>query len=253
MSAVFRIETGIFDRFPDVHLGVVICEGLHNRGQAAHILSELAQLAAALPERIPGNVSEHPHIATWRSAYQQFGAKPKKYPSSIENLVRRILSGYVPGHINTLVDLYNLVSIKHLLPVGGEDLDRIQGDIVLALAGDNEPAIQLLGEAEARAPKAGEVIYKDEIGAICRRWNWKEAERTKLTEDTTRAVLVLEALPPVSVAQLENATLELEMLAQDICQARTRRSILSRDHPQVSITTIEKRTPKPPGTQVSGP
>jgi DNA/RNA-binding domain of Phe-tRNA-synthetase-like protein len=98
-----------------------------------------------------------------------------------------VLNGATIGHINNLVSLYNTISLRHILPVGGEDLDRIVGDILLTRAGDDEPAVFLLGEKEARAPHAGEIIYKDEVGAICRRWNWKEADRTKLTQETRNA------------------------------------------------------------------
>ena len=75
-------------------------------------------------------------------------------------------------------------ALNSLLPVGGEDLDKIVGDVLLTRAGTDEPAVFLLGEKEARAPHAGEIFYKDENGAICRRWNWKEADRTKLTPES---------------------------------------------------------------------
>ena len=81
-------------------------------------------------------ISEHPHIAPWREAYRQFGAKPKEHPSSIENLVRRVLKGWTVPHVNPLVDLYNTISLRHLVPVGGEDLDRVEGDVLLTFATD---------------------------------------------------------------------------------------------------------------------
>lgn len=70
-------------------------------------------------------IIEHPHIAPWREEYRQFGAKPKKYRSSIENLIRRISKGEEIRHINKLVDIYNIISLKYVIPVGGEDLDKM--------------------------------------------------------------------------------------------------------------------------------
>ena len=116
--------------------------------------------------------------------------------------MRRTLKGEPIRPILPLVDIYNAVSLEHLLPVGGEDLDSIEGDLRLTRASESEPPVRLLGEAEERAPKPGEVIYTDDRGAICRRWNWKEADRTKLTESTRTAVLVLEALPPMTEYEL---------------------------------------------------
>ena len=225
----------IFDSYPDVRIGILVLEGVDNgsgKDFALELRSAQEHVRATL---FDANVTEHPRIACWREAYRAFGAKPKKYPSSIENLVRRTLKGETVRAINPLVDLYNVVSLKHLLPVGGEDLDRIEGDIRLTKAGDAEPAAQLLGEKDERAPKPGEVIYTDDRGAICRRWNWKEADRTKLTEDTRRAVLVLEALPPVTDAELDAAMSELEELVTTHTGAAVTRGVLDGSLPALDV------------------
>ncbi|MGQ0600530.1 MAG: B3/B4 domain-containing protein [Anaerolineales bacterium] len=205
-----RVADPIFSEFPGACLGVVIAHGMNNAGEHAPVLQRLREAEAQTVQAFTGaQISEHPHIAVWREAYRKFGSKPKDYPSSVENLVRRVAKGYVLPHINTLVDIYNAVSLRHVLPVGGEDLDKIKGDVWLTFAGNDEAPVQLLGEIEARAPYAGEVIYTDEAGAICRRWNWKEAERTKFTAATRDAFLVIEGLPPVSGAVVETALREL--------------------------------------------
>jgi DNA/RNA-binding domain of Phe-tRNA-synthetase-like protein len=235
--AEFRIDPRIFERFPDVLVGVLVVHGLDNHNIAPENVEQLqlaaqqlqAQLAASTP------ISEHPHIAPWREAYRLFGAKPKKYPSSIENLMTRIAKGSPPMSINKLVDIYNLVSISHLVPAGGEDLDRIQGDVVLTFASEDEAEVVLLGESEARAPHAGEVIYRDDIGAICRRWNWKEADRTKLNEATTNAVLVIEALPPVTYDELQAAVDELVALIRQHCGGELRSQILTPAQPSILL------------------
>lgn len=97
----------------------------------------------------------------------------------------------------------------------------------MAFAGESETSVQMLGEREKRPPHPGEVIYKDDGGAICRRWNWKEADRTKLSEDTVNAVLVLEALPPVSVRELEAALLDLEKWIKNYCGGEAQTAILT--------------------------
>lgn len=229
------VTSDIFESFPDVVIGALVLDSVDNRSQR-DFSEELARAQADVRTALDGaNVTEHPRIACWREAYRVFGAKPKKYPSSIENLVRRTLKGEAMRAINPLVDLYNVVSLKHLLPAGGEDLDSIEGDIRLTRAGDAEPAVELLGEHEARAPKAGEVIYSDDRGAICRRWNWKEADRTKLTDETVRAVLILEALPPVSRVELTAAMDELKELVSAHTGARVRAHVLDKETTSVGI------------------
>lgn len=230
------ITDAIFEEFPQLILGVIILHNIDNSQDKAEITAMLRQAEAAIPGKF-GNtpVIEHPHIATWRDTYRKFGAKPKDYPSSVENLTRRVLSGAAMGHINNLVSLYNTISLRHILPVGGEDLDKIVGDVLLTRAGDDEPAIILLGEKEARAPRTGEIIYKDEVGAICRRWNWKEADRTKLTQETKHAFLVIEALPPVTRDIVETAIEELADLVKHYCGGTVSTAVLDNGNRELKL------------------
>ena len=117
-----------------------------------------------------------------------------------------------------------------MVPVGGEDISKIQGDVVLTFAEPNEPAVLLLGDKEPRPPHAGEVIYKDNISAICRRWNWREADRTKFTEETKKCFLVIEGLLPVTKQEIEDATKELQGLVQKFCGGDITYQILDDKH-----------------------
>ena len=222
----------IFAAFPEAVLGVITAQGIDNSGSGDDaILGPLRQEEERIRATLAGvQLSAHPHIAPWREAYRKFGARPKDHPSSIENLVRRVLKGWTVPHINPLVDLYNTISLRHLLPVGGEDLDRIEGDVRLTLATADEAPVHLLGEAEARPPEPGEVIYRDELGTLCRRWNWKEADRTKLTESTRDGFLVVEALPPVMRAELVAALADLAEMVRSHCGGVVRTAILDATH-----------------------
>ena len=232
----FVITDTIFDDFPELVLGVVILHDIDNSQNRTEITEMLRQAETALLGKFGGTpVIEHPFIAIWREAYRKFGAKPKDYPSSVENLTRRVLNGATIGHINNLVSLYNTISLRHILPVGGEDLDKIVGDVLLTRAGYDEPAVFLLGEKEARPPRAGEIIYKDEVGAICRRWNWKEADRTKLTQETKNAFLVIEALPPVTRDTVETAVRELADLVKQYCGGTISTAFLDKDNREIKL------------------
>ena len=227
----------IFDRFPHVVLGVVTGHGLDNSGGPDSTLPALRLEESHLRTQFEGvSVSEHPHIAPWRETYRAFGAKPKDYPSSIENLVRRVTKGDALPHVNALVDVYNTLSLRYVIPVGGEDLDTIVGDVFLTFATDHEAPVRLLGEPESRPPKPGEVIYKDDIGAICRRWNWKEADRTKLTPRTRNAFLVIEGLPPVGASIVEGAAHELARLVKSQCGGAMSTGIVSVGNQRITLS-----------------
>lgn len=230
------VREEIFRTFPDAILGVVHFQGINNRGESAEITAALRQEEAATPERFANTpINDHPHIAPWREAYRKFGAKPKDYPSSIENLVKRVIKGHRLPHINLLVDIYNTISLRHILPVGGEDLDRMEGDIELTFASADEPPVRMLGEPEARPPRQGEVIYKDKLSAICRRWNWKEADRTKFTDETTNGFLVIERLSPVDRSLLEQSIDELAGLVTKHCGGTAKTGTIDSSIPQMDL------------------
>jgi len=234
----FEIDPIIFARFPSVQVGVVVARGIDNHGDMEEITDTLrAEEDRVISELADTSPADHPRIAPWREAYKAFGANPKRYPSSIENLVGRVSRGRRIRHINKLVDIYNTISLRYILPVGGEDLDRMEGNITLTVATADEAPVALLGEHEARAQQPGAGRYRDSVGAICRRWNWKEADRTKLTEQTTNAVLVIEALPPVDTALLAQATNDLASLVYRWCGRHISVTLLNAERPELLLHT----------------
>lgn len=213
----FRIEGKIFQDFDGPFIGVIVARGVNNQGNNPEIGILLRETESNLRKQFDGiDVSTHPHIVPWREAYRKFGSKPRDYRCSIEALSRIILKGSEIRNINKLVDLYNLISIKYMLPVGGEDLDEMKGDLVLGYAKGNE-AYSALGEDLNDPPQKGEVIYRDDEGVICRRWNWREADRTKLTKDTKNAILVIESLSPIPQQTAKQATEELAEIVKNYC------------------------------------
>ncbi|HHN8468654.1 B3/4 domain-containing protein [Clostridioides difficile] len=138
------------------------------------------------------------------------------------------------GTINPLVDIYNFISLKYALPCGGEDIDKFIGDIRLTRAIGNEEFIPL-GTDENSFPYEGEIIYKDDGGAICRCWNWREAVRTMLTEDTNNAFLCIELVDESRFKEFENALNELAKIVQEKLGGKCKISILDIDNKEVSV------------------
>lgn len=237
---LFKIDPRIFAEFPGTVVGVVVAHNVDNTKR----MKEVDALIKAKEDKIKevlnlDALEKHSHLEPWRAAYKKFGAKPKEHLSSIENLLRRVLEGQELRHISTLVDLYNAISLKYLLPIGGEDLDHIHGTFMLRCASENEKPVLLLGEKDPKAPRPQEVIYADDRGAICRRWNWKEADRTKITPATKNAVFVIEALPPVPREFVEVAAHELAALIEVYCGGTATVDILDGTHQQIQLKTDE--------------
>lgn len=170
------------------------------------------RLAARLDGRAP---HEDPHMAAWREAYTAFGSKPSRTRNSAEALAKRALSDSGLPRINRLVDLYNAISVAHLIPVGGEDIDRIRGGMRLVRASGEEDFVTVAGgEETVEHPDAGEVVWRDDAGVTCRRWNWRQGPRTRLTENTVAGIFLLESLAPMPVTEVEAAATELAELLE---------------------------------------
>jgi DNA/RNA-binding domain of Phe-tRNA-synthetase-like protein len=212
MSYRLTVNPRIFEQFPDYQALIIYAEGIQNFAST----EESTALLRAAEQASRANLSldalsQHPHIAAWREAYRRLGSKPKKYPCSAEALLQRVLKGQDLPAINGIVDLYNALSLKYVLPVGGEDWNQLAGDLHLKYAEGNEPFLTIQdGREQVIHPDAGEIIWADTAGATCRRWNWRQGRRTQLTAETQSIYFVLDRLAPYPTETLQTAAEELK-------------------------------------------
>ncbi|MFE5142463.1 B3/4 domain-containing protein [Streptomyces fagopyri] len=189
-----------------------LVNGPSTEGTSALLDDAARRLAGRLDGRAP---HEDPHMAAWREVYTAFGSKPSRTRNSAEALARRALTDAGLPRINVLVDLYNAMSVAHLIPVGGEDIERVSGGMRLVRATGDEDFVTVTGGAETvEHPDAGEVVWRDGVGVTCRRWNWRQGPRTRLTEESTSAIFLLEGLAPTPVAEIGAAAAELAELLE---------------------------------------
>lgn len=211
----FIIEKDFWDVFPEVKIGVVICydinNSLLNQEKYQSMIDEAQKQAKKFLTK--ENFSDNEVIRIWRDSYQKFKTK-KGARSSIEALLKRVNNGNKINSINPLVDIYNTISLTFGLPCGGEDFDKIVGNLKLTKANGDENFI-VLGSNENSLPYSGEIIYKDDEGAVCRCWNWREAVRTMLTPATTNAFLCLELVNKAQEIEFNAALKSLTTMVQD--------------------------------------
>ncbi len=232
----FIAEESFWNLFPTARLGVLVVHGIDNAArQDAAIAQDLADAHQAALAHVPHETwTENEVVRRWRGAFQKFKTK-KGTRSSIEALLKRVSNGNTIGSINPLVDVYNAISLQYGVPVGGEDLARIAGDVRLTLA-DGGESFRPLGAESDEPALAGELIYKDDEGAICRCWNWREAERTMLTEATTDAIMVLEAVDDTTDDAFWQATDALAAAIRLNLGATVDVHRVTRESPSVQIT-----------------
>ncbi|BAQ66946.1 B3/4 domain-containing protein [Geminocystis sp. NIES-3709] len=211
MNYKLNIHPQIQEQYPNYSALIIYANGLIN-APSDDYSTKLLRQAEEKQRQIFGNdkPSSHSHIAAWREVFKGFGANSSKYLCSVEALLSRTLKGNYLPTINRFVDIYNAVSINHLIPIGGEDLDQLTSDLTLQIATGKEHFITYQnGQEIIENPKPNEVIWADNSGVTCRRWNWRQCHRTALTINTSNAYFVLDILPPYSIKQLMDAGNEL--------------------------------------------
>ncbi|VAK50994.1 B3/4 domain-containing protein [Enterobacter hormaechei] len=164
------------------------------------------------------------HLAAWDEVFKAFGAKPKRTPCSASALRKRVMrDGSLPP-LDPVVDVYNAISIRYAIPVGGENLAAYSGAPRLTLADGSEPFDTFKeGEPVVENPEPGEVIWRDDLGVTCRRWNWRQGVRTRLDSQAQSMWFILESLPSMPLAALQEAGDELVSNLQKLMPGATAR------------------------------
>lgn len=240
MTKKLIVEDSFWNIFPDAEIGVVCVDSIlptddisqENQQKAIKLLHEANEVANKwLPS---DTISQNPVVAVWRQAYQKFKTK-KGARCSVENLLKRVLNDKPVGHIVPSVDVSNAISLKYALPIGAENIDAIQGDLRLKVT-DGGDEFKPVGETEDDPTLLGEVAYIDDAGAVCRCWNWRDGQRTEVTDETPHCMFIMENVDPSRSADLHAAIEEMGQLAEEILGGTvTSLSFATKEKPTVEL------------------
>lgn len=233
MSRVFIYHPSILADYPTIRAAVVHAAGVDNppspdtlrRAYREEQKGVVAQLAGTAPAELDS-------IAAWRRVFSRFGAKPTQYRNAAEALLRRLTKqGDIPS-ISTLVDIGNMVAIRHALPVAAVDRDGISGGLTVRFATGEEPFTDL-GASESVQPEPGEVVFVDESGRVhARRWCWRQSAQSATGPETTDVFYVVEGHHGGAERSVADAADDLaSLLATHLPSARVERWLLDPDRP----------------------
>ena len=216
------VDDAVFALRPDFHAYslIVRCDrapSAHGAEIAARAMREGCAVVAD-----GGPAWAQAHLEAWRDAFRGFGAKPQRTACSAEALRARVeRDGTLPS-LGVVVDLYNGLSLKHAAPFGGEDAGAYRGRPRLIRARGDEPFDTMKdGVAAIEMPEPGEVVWRDDRGVTCRRWNWRQGVRTRLGPGATAMWFIIEALGPMPAEALAAAGQELGDLLGEVFPGAT--------------------------------
>jgi len=231
----YTISQEIFDKYQGYARGVVLAFNVHNNPSPQSLIQRLRQAEASVRDQTGiENLAEHPRIKPWREAYKAFGAKPSEFRSSVEAMTRRVLRNDQLPSINALVDIGNLVSLQHLVPVGGHSMDELTQDIALRLATGDEDFMPF-GSTEIEHPLPGEVIFVEGNTVLTRRWTWRQANHTLTLPETQSIEINIDRLPPVELEEIHAIANQVMGLVEEFCGGIMRYEILSASHSQMKL------------------
>jgi B3/4 domain protein len=231
----FLADASFWELFPQAQLGVVLLKGIDNSGESVRDIKVLLSRSNADAEKflVKNVFSENPVIAIWRDAYRKFKTK-KGVRCSIEALLKRVEKQNPVSYINPLVDIYNAASLQFGLPCGAEDSDAFDGDLILGVTKGGDDFFAL-GDEEHSQTLEGELCYRDNKGAICRCFNWRDGQRTMITENTKNAFIIMENLDPARLEDLKAALALIGEYAQKYLGAAVTTEILTQANPSIAL------------------
>lgn len=212
----FSINQNVFEKFPNIVEYVAIFTGINNQPSDEIKSGILAQLRN-VEEEVRGKFADQDlekidSIAPYLDIFQQFGVNPKKVKPSHLALLSRVIKGGNLPDINPYTNLYNAFSLKYQLPFGGEDLNEVYGNSELSLAQGGEHWLGI-GEKEPKYAVAGELLWYDDYDVTCLDWNWRQCDRTKVTEKATASYMVVDGIEGKTDAVCKEA---LEEFAESV-------------------------------------
>ncbi len=226
----FEASAAVLEHFPSMTLAVAVARGIDNARPPAGLDARWHQAYARAGALELANAQSHPHVAELRAQLKGAGIPAKKFPSSIEAMLRRALKGGELFSVNPLVDFYNALSLEHLCPAGAFDLAALDAPLELrhTRAGDTFTA---LGETRTVTVEPGEIGYASASTVLTRHFMWRQS-REAMVGAATRDVFLVAEIP--GIAGRDTAEALLEAMGEGLERffgAGCERALLDRDRP----------------------
>ena len=231
----FIASESFWDLFPEAEIGLILLKDIKMEEKSSREIKDKLDEAhdKALTYLTKPVLSENPVIKVWRDAFRLFKTK-KGARCSIEALLKRVAKDNDVGSINPLVVIYNAASLNYALPCGAEDIDKFVGDLKLEVTQGGDD-FQAIGDDKNSPTLEGELCYKDDEGAICRCFNWRDGQRTMITEKTKNAILFMESIDPQRKEDLKEAINYLAENLEKYLEGKVEIHFLSKENPSVEI------------------
>ena len=227
----FKVSKEIFEMLPDVCFGVVVAKGLEGK----KIYDGLKTAVEELENRYSGmRAKDIGEIEIYREAFRKLGYNPNKFMPSIESLAGRVLKQKGIPNILPVVDLYNSISMKYLLPIGGHDMDSGAGDIEVRLSSASD-SFMPFGSSEREEIPLGEVVYSVGREIKTRKWIWRQGELGKITEESRNIFFPIDGFEGKNDIEVRRASEELAGKLESLFQCEVKIGYVNRKNKEIEL------------------
>jgi DNA/RNA-binding domain of Phe-tRNA-synthetase-like protein len=234
----FRIEESVTKMFPQFCRGIVVAIGIDNSRLSPDLDNLFREQQDKMRQDPDIDLTTHPRLLVWKEAYRQFGSNPNKFTPSIVFLAKQVKSGKPIRSISPAVDAFNIISMRHIIPCGGDDMDSVQNDVTLGCAVSDETFAPIFKPEEVEHPDRGEVIYvnRQTKRVLCRRWNWRNADFSKITPETRNLAINVDGMmPSIGRSEIEEAAEELKQILARYCGGTLSIYYLDVQNPEIDV------------------
>ncbi|MFH1832613.1 MAG: lysine--tRNA ligase [Candidatus Levyibacteriota bacterium] len=204
---VFSISKELKNRFPSISIGIAIIKGVSIEKSNEGLEKEKEELLSSLNGLTTEKLGQYPEIISYRRLYKEMKVDWHSRRPSPEALLRRVALNKGLYNINTCVDAYNLIVMKHHISVGAFDLDKIEFPTVLRFA-KNDEEILLLGDAKPTVYRETEIAYFDKIGGYNMDFNYRDAKRTAVEVKTKNLYINVDGVYDIAPFMVEKVLQE---------------------------------------------
>lgn len=227
------VNEAIFNKFPSFRRGIVVARQMDNLGTDTR-LESLLNAAVADAALNPIDLAKDPRAVAWVEAYRELGVNPKKFPPAHLALLKRVQKpGAAIPFISKTVAIMNENSIRGALPVGGDDLNQAGDILELCFAKGDETFAAINKPDKTEHPNAGEVIYRgaETNQVMCRRWNWRNGFKTRITDKTKAIVMNIDGFGEDSEKRAVGIRDRVASMLEQYCNASIETALLTPSEP----------------------
>jgi DNA/RNA-binding domain of Phe-tRNA-synthetase-like protein len=219
------VKKSVFKKYSKLKIAFVFVECIDNSmklEESKHLLKETEQLIGFTFNK--DTAETHLLISPWKTAQEEFGKEAKHYQTSVERLINKVIKGKTTATGNVVGNLSKYLALKHIVPFGVDNFDKIKGDLIFDLASGREKVGVL------RNLKKGALYYKDDKSILGTKLDYWKSKRTALDKKSKSVLIHFEILPPVNGKKLGELLKETKDLVKTFCDGKVSSFVLDENN-----------------------